>query len=239
MSEDLLAGQVDYYRARAAEYDDWWLRRGAFDAGPEHTASWKAEIALLRRQLDRFDVSGCDVIELAGGTGNWTSYLARRAASLTVVDAAPETLAINRRKIAALPTACPVEYRVADLFRWRPERTYDVVFFSFWLSHVPDDLAGAFWAMVGDALRPAGRFFCIDSRFDPAIQGRGVSRGEYPDDATSVRRLSDGRAFTIVKVFREPDDLALQLSGRGWQVETGVTGSSFMWISGTPGARQP
>lgn len=231
--EDLVDSQVDYYRARAPEYDDWWHRRGVFDAGAEHTAGWKREIAQLRDRLDAFDMTGRSVLELAGGTGNWTAYLARRAAELTVVDAAAETLAINSRKMAALPTACPIEFVEADLFTWQPTRRYDVVFFSFWLSHVPHARFAAFWDTVAAALHPGGRFFCIDSRFDPAIQGRGVGGGEYLDDTTSVRRLADGTSFAIVKIFREPDDLALDLSAKGWSVSTGVTGPSFTWAHGS------
>jgi hypothetical protein len=30
-----------------------------------------------------------------------------------------------------------VRFICADLFAWSPERRYDVVFFGFWLSHVP------------------------------------------------------------------------------------------------------
>jgi hypothetical protein len=28
---------------------------------------------------------------------------------------------------------------------WRPDRRYDVVFFGFWLSHVPLERFAAFW----------------------------------------------------------------------------------------------
>jgi ubiquinone/menaquinone biosynthesis C-methylase UbiE len=71
------------------------------------------------------------VLELAGGTGWWTARLASTAAQLTVIDASPEVLAINRQRVAT-----DVTYVVADVFEWRPDRAYDVVFFSFWLSHV-------------------------------------------------------------------------------------------------------
>jgi ubiquinone/menaquinone biosynthesis C-methylase UbiE len=37
------------------------------------------------------------VLELAGGTGIWTEQLARDAVELTVVDASPEMLAMNRQ----------------------------------------------------------------------------------------------------------------------------------------------
>ena len=34
-SDVLLAEQVAYYRARSAEYDQWWQRQGRFDRGVE------------------------------------------------------------------------------------------------------------------------------------------------------------------------------------------------------------
>ena len=231
-SADLLAEQVAYYRARAPEYDDWWLRRGRYDAGAEHTARWKSEIAELRAILEATGVSG-RVLELAGGTGSWTTMLATRADQLTVVDAAPEALARNRRKLAALPTACPVRFVEADLFTWHPDQRYDLVFFAFWLSHVPASHFAAFWSLVAGALAPGGRFFLVDSRYDPAVAGLGGSA--RPDPETSVRQLADGRDFRIVKVFHEPDDLALRLAELGWTVTTGATGPSFLWASGTVG----
>ena len=35
MSEDgILQDQIEYYRARAGEYDEWWFRTGRYDRGP-------------------------------------------------------------------------------------------------------------------------------------------------------------------------------------------------------------
>ena len=33
--DGLLAEQIEYYRARAPEYDEWWVREGRWDLGPE------------------------------------------------------------------------------------------------------------------------------------------------------------------------------------------------------------
>ena len=38
--DHLLDEQIAYYRARAAEYDQWWLRQGRYDQGPELAARW-------------------------------------------------------------------------------------------------------------------------------------------------------------------------------------------------------
>jgi 2-polyprenyl-3-methyl-5-hydroxy-6-metoxy-1,4-benzoquinol methylase len=128
----VLQEQIAYYRARAPEYDEWLLRQGRYDQGPAVNAGWRTELEEVIQALDGFALRG-RVLELAGGTGIWTKQLAQAAAELTVVDASPEMLGINRDRVRD-PY---VRYITADLFEWHPETVYDVVFFGFWLSHVP------------------------------------------------------------------------------------------------------
>ena len=49
---------VDYYQARAPEYDDWYLRRGRYERGPIHDAAWNAELDAAGRWLDALPISG-------------------------------------------------------------------------------------------------------------------------------------------------------------------------------------
>ena len=95
---DLLQEQIDYYRARAGEYDQWWLRTGRYDRGPEENARWFAEAEQLRQALEDWRPRGA-VLELACGTGLWSRELARFADSLTLVDSSPEVLAINASRV--------------------------------------------------------------------------------------------------------------------------------------------
>lgn len=81
----------------------------------------------------RHSVPRGDVLEMAGGTGWWTQRLASTAQRLTVIDSSPETLDLNRNRVGRPD----VDDVAADLFAWQPRRTYDNVFFSLWLSHVP------------------------------------------------------------------------------------------------------
>ena len=161
--DDLLSEQRAFYRARAPEYDEWWQRRGRYDRGEEMAAEWDRQVAEIDRALEAFGATG-DVLELAGGTGWWTQRLSRTAGRLTVVDASSETLELNRQRVGGPD----VEYVVADLFSWTPERAFDVVFFSFWLSHVPRGRFASFWDLVRSCLTPHGRVFFIDNRDDPA-----------------------------------------------------------------------
>src|SRR5258708_38069310 len=145
----LIAEQITYYRARAGEYDEWWFRAGRFDRGPSLNAAWVADVAIVETALFAFlDAARPQrVLELACGTGLFTRHLAPRVPRVTAVDASPEVIACNRTRV----TADNVEYVEADLFSWRPVQRYDAVFFSFWLSHVPDERFATFWKTVAGA----------------------------------------------------------------------------------------
>jgi demethylmenaquinone methyltransferase/2-methoxy-6-polyprenyl-1,4-benzoquinol methylase len=156
---ELLSEQVAYYRARAPEYDDWWTQSGRYHQGPDASSRFAAEVAELYDALDRFQPSE-DVLELACGTGIWTERLVRTAASLTCVDAAPEMIEINRERLTSAGVPLP-RYMTADIFEWAPSERYDVVFFGFWLSHIPTARLRAFWEKARSALKPRGRVFFV------------------------------------------------------------------------------
>ncbi|MBO0684866.1 MAG: class I SAM-dependent methyltransferase [Candidatus Dormibacteraeota bacterium] len=240
--KDLLQEQVAYYRARAPEYDQWWNREGAWDLGPEFNRAWAGEIDRVRAILDAFGPGG-DVLELAAGTGGLTVELARHANRLTAVDSSPEALALNRAKLAG--SAVPVEYVVADLFEWKPPRRYDLVFFSFWLSHVPAERFEAFWDLVAGAVAPGGRFFLLDNatprpelrrRFPhvrlPGYMVEGPRSVNDLDEGVSLRQVSDGRRFRIVKRYWQPDQLRVDLERLGWQATAAETDWAFLYAYG-------
>lgn len=229
--EELIADQVAYYRARAPMYDEWWQRSGAYDKGTEMAAEWDRQVDQVEEALRTFSVSG-NVLELAGGTGWWTERLAKSAAHLTVVDSSPEVLEINRRRAAR----ADVEYVVADVFAWEPESLYDVVFFSFWLSHVPRQRCAAFWSMVQSCLSSGGRVFLIDNHSDPHVLEREFKDPyvlKYEPDR-HVRRLDHGREYNVVKVMYEPDELVAQLADLGWTADIKAT-RWFLYGSAQPG----
>jgi demethylmenaquinone methyltransferase/2-methoxy-6-polyprenyl-1,4-benzoquinol methylase len=227
-SEDsqALHQQLQYYRARAAEYDQWWVRQGRYDRGAALNARWFAEAAVVSSALSSFRPAG-RVLEIACGTGIWSEQLLPFASHLTLLDGSPEMLTINSARIAS-----PLVRRVeADIFQWQPTEQFDTVFFGFWLSHVPPARFTEFWKLVRSCLAPGGRVFFVDSRHDPtstAIDHR------LPAPETSVlrRRLNDGREFRIYKVFHEPAELAGRLSELGWHFDVRQTDHYFLYGSG-------
>jgi SAM-dependent methyltransferase len=204
---DLIAEQKRYYAERAPEYDDWWYRRARYELEPGEKARWDADVDEAEAALDRFSSRG-RVLELAAGTGIWTRKLVRSSDNVVAVDANAETLAFNT------PAAELVQ---ADLFEWRPQQEFDVVFFSFWLSHVPEERFDAFWELVRSALAPGGRVFLIDS---------GPKETE-PGDDRQVRQLADGREFRIVKRFWRPEALEERVRPLGFDLDLRVTAQGF------------
>jgi len=208
-ADGLLQDQIDYYRARAGEYDEWWFRTGRYDRGPEFNAQWRVEVDEVEGAVAEWLVARRprSVVELACGTGLFTRLLAPKVDKLTAIDASPEVLALNRQRVAARN----VEYLEADLFAWRSGARYDAAFFSFWLSHVPEERFAAFWEGVAAALEPGGAAYLIDSAFDPTSTAK-----DHPvpgrDAGIVTRRLNDGREFRIVKLFYEPAALEAKLA---------------------------
>jgi ubiquinone/menaquinone biosynthesis C-methylase UbiE len=218
--------QLEYYRSRATEYDQWWLRLGRYDRSPELNAQWAVEGAQVSAALTQFQPGG-RILELACGTGIWTEQLLPWATTLTAVDGSPEMLVVIEAKLQSPK----VRYVEADLFAWEPTEPFDTIFFGFWLSHVPPERFAPFWQMVRRCLAPGGRVFFVDSRHEPtstAIDHR------LPSTDTTVlrRRLNDGREYQIYKVFYEPNSLAARLRDLGWNFDLRETSTYFLYGDG-------
>src|SRR4051794_13663431 len=121
MADDaLLAEQVDYYRARAPEYDHWWNHTHQYELEPNLKATWDRDVVALQTWLAAQAPLG-RVLELACGTGIWTHQLAAVADHITAVDASPEVLSINRSKASRQAGGATIGYVEADLFSWQPQ----------------------------------------------------------------------------------------------------------------------
>lgn len=230
-TSSILTEQIDYYEARAAEYDEWIDRTGAYDRGPEANAHWQRDLDHVREGLVAEHLTG-DILELAPGTGNWTQLVARTATSLTAIDASAAMIDENRVKLDKLGLGDRITYVQADLFTWQPDRQYDAVVMGFFLSHVPDELLDNFLATVAAALKPGGRLFLVDSRHT-TTSSRPDSPYPEPTDPLTIRKINDGRAFTIYKLFRNPADLSAAFARHGITFVGEETSEYFVYGFGT------
>ncbi len=219
---------VAYYEARAPEYDDWYLRRGRYARGPIHDAAWNAELDAAGRWLDALPIRG-QIVELAAGTGWWSPLLASKG-ELSLYDAASAPLDRARERLVAHGLRAHLHVRDA----WaEPDREVDAVFTGFWLSHVSRDQLDGFLGLVRRWLKRGGTFAFIDSLFDPQSS---AADHPTPADDRSVRRLDDGREFTIVKVYYEPGELEEALERAGFD-EVSVSNTGRFFLTGVAVAR--
>jgi 2-polyprenyl-3-methyl-5-hydroxy-6-metoxy-1,4-benzoquinol methylase len=224
VTDPLLEDQIAYYRARAGEYDEWFLRQGRYDRGPHHRQEWFAEVGKIRSELI-LQIPHESVLEFACGTGLWTQLLAEHPSRVVAVDASPEVIAQNRHRL----NAPHVEYVNSDIFSWITQERFKLIFFSFWLSHVPSERFDQFWNSVQERLARGGRVFFVDS----LLEQDSTAKDHAPlnDSGVVRRRLNDGREFDIVKVFYEPATLLNRLRAPGWQGDVRAAGRFFLFGS--------
>jgi SAM-dependent methyltransferase len=241
--DELLASQIDYYRAHAPKYDDWWSGTGRHDHGDRYRRSWESEKAKLSAALVARAPLG-DVLEFAGGTGRWTAELVPLADSVTVVDAAPEPVAIAQGKIGS----DKVTWVIDNIFEHRPVLRYDTVFFSFWLSHVPSARFEQFWALVDDCLKSAGQVIFMDNAHPSlakdvpelaALRGvstdmllAGVDSRTDLESGVATRLAADGATYDLIKIWRTHEELQTELAVLGWNVEVVATDWAFIFGHG-------
>jgi ubiquinone/menaquinone biosynthesis C-methylase UbiE len=219
LEADVLQEQLAYYRARATTYD------ASLGDGLQGLQETLTAVVELLQQLGPFE----HALELACGTGIWTRLLLNVAQRVTAVDAAPEMLALNAAKMAEAGEVggTRVRYLRADLFTWEPAEQYDLVFFAFWLSHVPPSRLDAWLTTVLRAVRPGGALVVVDE-YAPTLEDEQIALA----DIYARRPLGDGRTFTIVKVFYDLADLQARLADQDVDVATHKVDDRFFLLHG-------
>jgi 2-polyprenyl-3-methyl-5-hydroxy-6-metoxy-1,4-benzoquinol methylase len=209
VTDELLAGQADYYRRRVAEYD----------------ITAYGDVAVARVRIDRLvaemEPAGT-VLEIACGTGLWTESLAVWADAVTAIDQAPEAVAIARDRVRSER----VGFEVADVFSWTTTARFDVIFFSAWLSHVPANRFEQFWLLLRDLLADGGRVLFIDEH----VNVREKETYLPGEDEIVERRLQDGSRFLVIKNFVDPEQLERRLRAIGWECRIRRDGND--WVCG-------
>lgn len=209
--QQVLKEQTRYYRLRAGTYD--------------LDMAWDSDDPELRELFAPVDdwfaglpIRG-QVLELACGTGAWTRRLAARAEHVHAIDVAPEMIERAEDKVAG---AGHVTFEVADLYRWQPAAVYDVVFFSFLLTHVPPAMTSRFWQVVASSLASGATVAFVDAAPHRHDEEEWLGNG-------FVRRtLRDGSVHRIVKVFPTPENIVDAMTAHGLDGAVDVTNDRFL-----------
>ncbi len=219
----------EYYRQRANRYSDWSQRNGDYEGGSPPDDSFFAEARIVLEALHRRQLDG-DVLEIAAGTGILTEVLVKSASSVTALDSSREMLERCKLRLAGNPYA---RYVAADFYEWIPDRVYDAVASSFWISHVPKSKFDEFASKVSRCLGQGGRLFFVDQR----IEAKKSENYESARGEVAKRTLEDGREFRIVKHFYQRDEIRERFLRVGIDTEFHETPTHFYYFDGAKSGR--
>ena len=176
---------VDYYQARAAEFEVVYAK-------PER----QADLQALRQWLAE-QTRGATLLEIACGTGYWTSVAATEARAIVATDLNPGPLEIARAK----GLGPHVRFVQADAFAlpdYGP--AFDGGMAHFWWSHVSLADQSRFLGHFASKLRPGARLLMIDNNF-VAGSMNPISRTDSLGNTYQERQLADGSQYEIIKNF--------------------------------------
>jgi len=189
---------TDYYRRRAGEYE-------AIYAKPER----QPDLLVLKKRFSEL-LKNTRVLEVACGTGYWTTVLSNAAASVTATDLAEEPMAIARAKPYPKRN---VTFAEADAYALPAGLgRFDAAFAGFWWSHVPRERIAEYTASLHARLEPAARVVMFDNLY---VDGNStpVVETDAAGNTYQLRELADGSRFRVLKNFPTKDELRALFPG--------------------------
>lgn len=178
----------DYYRRRAPEYEETYAR-------PER----QTDLAVLRAHVAKC-FSGLRVLDVACGTGYWSSSIARGASALTGVDANEAALGLARSKKLRSATG-DAQFFVGDAYALDGSSgRFDAAFIGFFWSHVPRHQLARFIDSMHARLAPGARVLILDNDY---VEGSStpIAFVDAEGNAWQERLLSDGTMHRVLKNF--------------------------------------
>ena len=176
---------VDYYQARAPEFERVYDKP---DRQPDlgRLRAWLAD-----------EVRGSTLLEVACGTGYWTSVAAATAKGIVATDFNPGPLEIARAK----GLGAHVTFARADAFAL-PDYglTFDAGMAHFWWSHVSVADQQRFLEHFVSKLGHGAKILMIDNTFVAGSMAP-VSRRDALGNTYQMRRLENGSEYEVLKNF--------------------------------------
>jgi SAM-dependent methyltransferase len=182
------------------------------------------DLARMREQVADA-LRGHVVLELACGTGYWTSVIAQSADSVVATDINPEMIALA--KLRALPEQ-KVQWRVADAYDLPADiGEFTAVFIGFWWSHVKREQQERFLAHLRTRV---GKDIFIVLLDDAYVEGSSetVARTDAEGNTYQIRTAPDGERYEIPKTY--PSDSALRKKLASSVREIRIVRLEYYWL---------
>lgn len=204
--KDVLEQQKHYYDARSLEYDEWFFRQGRFDWGEQLNDIWHDEIKTIRTIIAPILLRR-KTLEIACGTGNYTHVIASLSSYVTALDASQDMLEQNKKKNFIHSN---IEYIQGDAMSLNLQGTYDIVFMSHWLSHVPRNLLSTFFDSLVNLLSDNGQIVIVDQLRENSTTAKDQPLQENENEV-HTRLLNSGDKYSVIKNYYTKQDIVSAL----------------------------
>jgi SAM-dependent methyltransferase len=200
MPEATIESMREYYARRASSYERVY-----------HKIERQDDLRAIEAWLPQH-FKDRRVLELACGTGWWTTFGARDCARWLATDANPEVIEIARGK--PLPPG-KVRFALTDAFSLAelgPAR-FDAAFAGFWWSHVPLKSLAAWLDVLHSRLEPGSPVVMLDNLFVPG-SSTPLHRRDAHGNTYQNRALDDAGVTEVLKNFPSRGDVHAALGRR-------------------------
>lgn len=196
-----------YYDQRAAEYDKVY-------AIPEEQEDLKRSSAIFQDLLQNKKV-----LEIACGTGYWTSEISKTAQSILATDINQSVMDLAQQR----NYYCPVKFQVADALQLNCKEKYNAFFGGFIWSHLLLQDLDELLRNWNKLLLPQSKVIFIDSKAVARTihDSKRIAERDAWGNTYQLRQLADGSQHKVLKNFPKRDFLENKLSS---------IGSNFKWI---------
>ncbi len=202
----------EYYSRRAVEYDEIYEK-------PER----EGDLVVLRARVKKI-LEGHRILEVACGTGHWTSLFSGVCPSVVATDASPEVLEVARSK---LNRRSSVRLVVADAYHLENvDGDFTAGFAGFWWSHVPKERLQSFLTTFHRKLQPGAIVCFVDNQY---VEGSStpISHTDKSGNSYQRRLLKDQSEYRVVKNF--PTQKELLASVAPWTTAARVMEQQYYW----------
>lgn len=188
-----------YYDERAPEYDEIYLA-GKGPASISDPLVYQEETLKLKQVVNELCVG--DILDIPCGTSFWLPSYGRHCTNVLLVDQSGRMLEESRRRAQQIGLEDRCQFLQTDIssFEWAGKK-FDTILVGFFISHLRREEESVFLSQARDSLKQEGKLLILDSIWS---QERAKTRKK---EGEQVRRLNDGREFTIYKKYFTLSDI--------------------------------
>lgn len=210
--EKLNTHLASYYESRAKEYDKIYSK-------PE-----RQEELITISEFIKKTFADKNVLEIACGTGYWTEKISSAAKSVTAVDINKSVIEIAEERTRKCKN---INYVISDLFNFKTDVKYDILFGGFIWSHIPSETLDRFIKTVSNFIVPAGEAVFVDNNF---VEGSSTPISQIDDNGNTYQRreLQDKSTHLVLKNFPSEEFLKNKLSKYTREIK--IIPLQYYWI---------